>query len=371
MATKEKSVGHSVSHQPHARQYQVEKENLTPEKAAVIPANTMQAVRLHEFGGPQVLRYEEIPIPELKPGEVLVRVHAVGINPPDWYLRDGYKMLPPDWRPPVPLPAIPGSDVSGVVVAVAEDVPGFAVGEEVFGMIRFPNFEGGAAYAEYVAAPASDLAHKPAGISHIHAAGAPMAGLTGWQYLIDLGHQAPNPFQPESHRPVPLSGQTVLVNGAAGGVGHLAVQLAKWQGAHVIAVASGTHEAFLRELGADEFIDYTKIPPEDVAHNVDLVLDTLGGPSTGRFLRVLKPGGALFPVFLGFSDAEEAAKLGVTVSMTQVRSNGAQLAELGRLLAAGTVRVAIDSTFPLADAQRAHERAAQGHIQGKIVLTVA
>jgi NADPH:quinone reductase-like Zn-dependent oxidoreductase len=198
-----------------------------------------------------------------------------------------------------------------------------------------------------------------------------MAGLTAWQFLIELGHDVQNPLQPEMHRPVPLSGKTVLVNGAAGGVGHFAVQLAKWKGAHVIAVASGVHESFLRELGADEFIDYKKSPPEDVAHDVDLVLDTLGGPTTGRFLRTLKRGGALFPVFLGFSDAQEAAKLGVTVSMTQVRSNGPQLAEFGRLLDAGTVRVAIDSTFPLADARKAHERAARGHIQGKIVLTVA
>jgi NADPH:quinone reductase-like Zn-dependent oxidoreductase len=198
-----------------------------------------------------------------------------------------------------------------------------------------------------------------------------MAGLTAWQFLIELGHREPNPFQPERHRPVPLTGKTVLVNGAAGGVGHFAVQLAKWQGARVIAVASGTHESFLRELGADHFIDYTKSPPEDVAQDVDLVLDTLGGPTTGRFLRTLKRGGALFPVFLGFSDAEEAVQRGVAVSMTQVRSNGPQLAELGRLLDAGTVRVAVDSTFPLADARKAHERAARGHMRGKIVLTVA
>ncbi|MDP4096239.1 NADP-dependent oxidoreductase [Paenibacillus sp. P96] len=332
--------------------------------------NTMKAIRQHEFGGPEVLRYEEAPLPELKPGEVLVRVHAVGINPPDWYLRAGYKDLPPEWQPAVSFPFILGSDVSGVVEAVATDVQGFSIGDEVFGMVRFPSMGESAAYAEYVAAPASDLALKPAGIDHVQAAGAPMAGLTGWQYLIELGHNEANPFQPESHRPVPLGGKTVLVNGAAGGVGHLAVQLAKWKGAHVIAVASGKHEPFLRELGADEFIDYTKSSPEDVAHDVDLVLDTLGGPTTGRFLRTLKRGGALFPVFLGFSDAEQAAKLGVTVSMTQVRSNGPQLAEFGRLLDDGTVRVAIDSTFPLADARKAHERAARGHIQGKIVLTV-
>ncbi|MBQ4869150.1 NADP-dependent oxidoreductase [Priestia megaterium] len=332
--------------------------------------NTMKAIRQHEFGGPEVLRYEEAPLPELKPGEVLVRVHAVGITPPDWYLREGYKDLPPEWQPAVSFPLILGSDMSGVVEAVATDVQGFSIGDEVFGMVRFPSMGESAAYAEYVTAPASDLALKPAGIDHVHAAGAPMAGLTGWQFLIELGHNEANPFQPESHRPLPLNGKKVLVNGAAGGVGHLAVQLAKWKGAHVIAVASGKHESFLRELGADEFIDYTKGPPEDIVHDVDLVLDTLGGSTTGRFLRTLKRGGALFPVFIGFSDAEEAAKLGVTVSMTQVRSNGPQLVELGRLLDTGTVRVTIDSTFPLADARKAHERAARGHIQGKIVLTV-
>jgi NADPH:quinone reductase-like Zn-dependent oxidoreductase len=330
----------------------------------------MKAIRLHEFGGPEVLRYEDAPKPELKAGEVLVRVHAAGINPPDWYVRDGMKVLPPEWRPPVPLPLIPGTDVSGVVEVVATDVRGFSIGDDVFGMVRFPSFGESAGYSEYNAAPASDLALKPAGIDHVHAAGAPMAGLTAWQFLIELGHNEPNPLQPEQHRPVPLSGKTVLINGAAGGAGHFAVQLAKWKGAHVIAVASGKHESFLRELGADEFIDYAKNPPEDSAHDLDLVLDTLGGPTTGRFLRTLKRGGALFPVFLGFSDAEEAAKLGVTVSTTQVRSNGPQLAELGRLLDTGTVRIAIDSTFPLADARKAHARAARGHIQGKLVLKV-
>lgn len=334
-----------------------------------MPTNMMKAIRLHEFGGPEVLRYEDTPMPEVKPGELLVRVHAIGVNPPDWYLREGYKMLPPDWRPPVPLPVIPGSDVSGVVEAVATDVQDFSVGDEVFGMIRFPSFGESAAYAEYVAAPASHLARKPVGIDHVHAAGAPMSALTAWQFLIELGHTEPNPFQPDMHRPVPLNDKTVLINGAAGGVGHFAVQLAKWQGARVIAVATGAHQSFLRELGADQFIDYTKSRPEEIARDVDLVLDTVGGPNTGRFLRTLKRGGALFPVFLGFSEAEEAAKLGVAVSMTQVRSNGPQLAGLRRLLDAGTVRVAVDSTFPLGDARRAHERAARGHIQGKIVLT--
>lgn len=336
-----------------------------------MPTHTMRAVRLHEHGGPEVLRYDTVPIPEPGPGEVLVRVHAAGVNPPDWYLRDGLTKMPGETEPTVSLPVIPGTDVSGVVEAVGADVDGLAVGDEVFGLLRFPSFDG-SAYAEYVAAPASDLARKPAGIDHVHAAGAPMALLTAWQFLIELGHDHPSPFQAAPHRPVALgAGTTALVNGAAGGVGHFALQLAKWKGAHVIAVASGAHESFLRELGADEFIDYTRSRPEELVHDVDLVLDTVGGPHSSRFLRTLKRGGALFPVFPGDFDEEETAKLGVTVSSAQVRSNGAQLAEVGRLLDAGTVRVAIDSTFPLADARAAHERAARGHIQGKIVLTVA
>ena len=336
-----------------------------------MPTHTMKAIRLHEFGGPEVLRYDEVNIPEPKPGEVLVRVHAVGLNPPDWYLRDGFKTLPADFRPPVSLPAIPGSDVSGVVAAVAPDVRGFSVGDEVFGMIRFPSFGESAAYAEYVAAPASDLALKPAGIDHLQAAGAPMSGLTAWQFLIELGHDQPNPLQAARHHPRALgAGMTVLVNGAAGGVGHFALQLAKWKGARVIAVASGEHASFLRGLGADQVIDYTQTRPEDSVREVDLVLDAVGGPHSGRFLRTLKRGGALYPVFISPIDPEELERRGVTTSITQVRSNGSQLAQLGRLLNAGTVRVAIDSTFPLAEARRAHERAAQGHLRGKIVLTV-
>ena len=333
----------------------------------------MKAVRQHEFGGPEVLRYEDAPMPELKPGEVLVRVHAVGLNPPDWYLRNGYKMLPPEWQPKVAFPLILGTDVSGVIDAVADDVEDFAAGDAVYAMVRFPGgLAGGSkAYAEWVSVPASEVARKPRGIDHAHAAGAPMSLLTAWQFMIELGHDEPNPLQPNRHVPVPLEGKTVLVNGAAGGVGQFAVQLAKWKGARVIAVASGKHGTFVRDLGADEFIDYTQTAASEAVRDVDLVVDTVGGPSTGRFLRTLKRGGALFPIFpLGFSGAQEAEKLGVTVSTTQVRSSGAQLARLADLLDAGTVRVAIDSTFPLADARRAHERASGGNIQGKIVLTV-
>ncbi|SFY51140.1 NADP-dependent oxidoreductase [Streptomyces sp. F-1] len=331
----------------------------------------MKAIQIHEAGGPEVLRYDEVPVPEIGPGDVLVRVHAAGVNPPDWYLREGMKVMPAEMRPTLEFPLVPGSDMSGVVEAVAPDVQGFAVGDEVFGMLRFPGFDG-RTYAQYVAAPASDLAHKPAGIDHVQAAGAPMAVLTAWQYLIDLGHDVPSPFTGRVHQPVPIKpGMTVLVNGAAGGVGHFAVQLAKWKEAHVIAVASSRHEQFLRELGADEFIDYTTTRAEDVVSGVDLVVDTVGGPAGSRFLTVLKRGGTVLPVFFAQYDPEETARLGINVSNIQVRSNGPQLAEIGRLFNEGRLRTGVDSTYPLAEAERAHTRAAQGHIQGKIVLTVA
>ncbi|WP_090049277.1 NADP-dependent oxidoreductase [Lentzea fradiae] len=331
----------------------------------------MNAVRLHEYGGPEVLRYETAPKPEPGPGELLVRMRAIGANPPDWYAREGMPGVPDELKPPVTLPLIPGTDVSGVVEDLGSGVEGFAAGDEVFAMLNFPKTLQGAAYAEYVTAPATDFARKPAGVSHDHAAAVAMSGLTAWQYLIDLGHDHPSPFQEAQHTPAPLdTTSTVLVNGAAGGVGHLALQLAKWRGARVIAVASGDHEAFLRDLGADEFIDYTKVAPEEVVRDVDLVLDCVGGPRSRRFLRTIKRGGSLYPVYFGEFDDEENARLGITVTLTQVRSNGAQLAEIGRLLEDGTLRVGIDSTFALKDAQAAHERAARGHLRGKIVLTV-
>ncbi|MYR36084.1 zinc-binding dehydrogenase [Streptomyces sp. SID4944] len=330
----------------------------------------MKAIQFHEAGGPEVLRYDEVPMPGIGPGEVLVQVHAAGVNPPDWYLREGMKVMPPGMRPMLEFPLIPGTDMSGVVKAVASDVLGFAVGDEVFGMLRFPGFEG-RAYAEYVAAPASDLAYKPAGISHVQAAGAPMAVLTAWQYLVDLGHNVPSPFTGQVHRPVPITpGMTVLVNGAAGGVGHFAVQLAKWKGAHVIAVASGRHEQFLRELGVDEFIDYTRTRAADVVGGVDLVIDAVGGPDSSRFLTVLKHGGTMLPVFFAQYDPQETGRRDITVSNIQVRSNGPQLAEIGRLFGEGKIQVGVDSTYPLPEAGSAHARAAKGHIQGKIVLTV-
>ncbi|MHC8406856.1 NADP-dependent oxidoreductase [Pseudomonas sp. TMB3-21] len=333
----------------------------------------MKAVQLHEFGGSEVLRYEDASRPIAQRGEVLVRVRAASLNPPDFYLRDGYRALPPEWWPNPTFPLILGTDVSGEVVAVGDGTGSFSVGDEVYAMVRFPRdlMTGSGAYAEYICIHETELALKPSGINHVQAAGAPMSLLTAWQFLIDLGHDEPNPFQSFRHAPVPLRGKTVLVNGAGGGVGHLAVQVAKWKGARVIAVASGKHESLLRDLGAESFIDYKKTAVEDVAKDVDLVIDAVGGANMERFLNVIKPGGALFLVNpMGFCGHKEATDLGITVSSTQVRSNGPQLAEAGRLLDDGTVRVVIDSTFALAQASDAHHRASQSSIQGKIVLIV-
>lgn len=336
-------------------------------------SKTLKAIRLHAFGGPEMLRYEDAPKPEPKDGEVLVRVQAAGLNPPDWYLRDGYRSLPREWQPHPVFPLILGSDISGVVESVGEGAIGFSPADEVYAMVRFPAdvMEGSKAYAEYVSVPASELALKPTGIDHVQAAAAPMSLLTAWQFLIALGHEEPNPFQADPHVPVPLAGKAVLVNGAGGGVGHLAIQLARWKGARVIAVASGRHEALMRGLGADQFIDYKKTSADTVIRDVDLVFDTVGGRAASRFLKTIRRGGALFLAFpLEFDAQDEAERLGITVSSTQVRSSGAQLREATRLLDDGTVRVVIDSIHPLAEAALAHERAEKGSIQGKIVLTV-
>ncbi|MGV9777880.1 NADP-dependent oxidoreductase [Streptosporangium sp. NPDC003464] len=323
-----------------------------------MPETTMMAIRVHTQGGPEVLTYEEVTRPEPGPGDVLVRVHAAGVNPPDWYARSGFTSIPEELRPELRLPWTPGSDASGVVVAVGEGVTEFREGDEVFGMIRFGNMnDGGRTYAEYTTAPVAHLARKPSGIDHVAAAGIPMSGLTAYQNLF--GH-------------VGLAGgERVLVNGAAGGVGHFAVQLAKIRDAHVIGVASTRHEEFLRGLGVDEYVDHTRVPAEEVVGEVDLLIDTVGGPDGHRFLRILRPGGTICPIFFGDYHRDRAAELGIAFRSGQVRSDGADMAELARLVDEGRLRVGVDSVFPLAEAAQAHARAAEGHIQGKIVLRVA
>jgi NADPH:quinone reductase-like Zn-dependent oxidoreductase len=249
--------------------------------------------------------------------------------------------------------------VSGEVVAVGRDVAEFAVGDQVYGLVRFPPFDGrghGRTHAEYVNAPVADLAPKPHRLSHIEAAAVPMAALTAWQQIH--GRDAVRP------------GERVLVVGAAGGVGHFAVQLARWQGAEVVAVASGRHEKFLRELGVEAFVDYTAGDPIEAVGKVDVVIDCVGGVESGRWLSSIVDGGRLVPITMGFCPPEELSRRGIGRVGGQVRSSGADLRELNVLFDNGTLTVAIDSVYPLQDARGAHERGERGHVQGKIVLTM-
>jgi len=316
----------------------------------------MKAIQIHSFGGPEVLTYQDVPRPTAGASEILIRVQAAGVNPAEWKTASGMAKLIRE----IPLPLTLGWDVSGIVEEVGPDVTTFQRGDAVYGLLRFPSPSAGT-YAEYVTAPVADLAPRPTSIDHIQAAAVPMAGLTAWQGLFEYGKLE--------------TGQTVLITGAAGGVGHFAVQLAKSKGARVIGVASGRHATFLHELGVDQFIDYTSTPLEDAAHDVDLLLDTAGGRDGDRLLSVLKRGGKVIPVLSRQYSAGRVEEAGVTIvttlaSIMQVRSSGAQLVEIGKLIDSGQVRVAIETVVPLAEAARAHERSAAGHVRGKIVLVV-
>lgn len=322
--------------------------------------STMRAVVVFTSGGPEVLRVEEIDRPTPGTGEVLVRVHAAGVNPADLRGRSGFADLPAQYRPSIPRPSVPGADVAGEVVAVGAEVTDMAVGDQVYGLVRFPPFDGrghGRTHAEYVNVPVTDLAPKPKRLNHIEAAAVPMAALTAWQQIHRHGAVA--------------QGERVLVVGAAGGVGHFAVQLARLRGAEVVAVASGRHEEFLRGLGVETFVDYTVGDPIDAVGTVDVVIDCVGGVDSGRWLSVIADGGRLVPITLGFYPPEELSRRGIERVGAQVRSSGADLRELNELFDNGTLVVAIDSVFPLEDARGAHERGERGHVRGKIVLEMA
>ncbi len=318
---------------------------------------TMRAIQYRKFGSPEVLTYEVVPRPGVAEGQVLIRVHAAGTNPAEWRSRAGFPDVPEEYRyaiPRISWPSIPGFDVSGIIEEVGPGVTTFRKGDAVFGMVGFP--EGGRGYAEYTAAPVKDLALKPAGIDHVHAAALPMAALTAWQLVV----------------PDLEAGQRVLINGAAGGVGHIAVQLAKLKGAQVIAVASGRNADFLRDLSVDEFIDYTTTPVETVVQDVDLVVDMVGGKQGDRLTSVLRRGGRLIPINIGHSP-ERAAEAGVILGTShrqRLHSDEAQLAEIGRLVEAGHLRVVVEKVFPLAQARQAHEYVEHHHLRGKMVLLV-
>jgi NADPH:quinone reductase-like Zn-dependent oxidoreductase len=311
----------------------------------------MKAIRIHNYGGPEVLKYEDAPRPEPQAGEVLVRVHAAGVNPIDWKVREGH--MKDFW--PHTFPLILGLDLSGVVEELG---PGpaaagrFKIGDEVYSI---PDPTRNGAYADYIVVRESELALKPNSLHHIRAAAVPMVALTAWQALFDAGQL--------------VSGQRMLIHGGSGGVGHVAVQLAKWKGAYVFATASTKNQDLLRELGVDEPIDYTKQKFEDVARDVDLVLDLIGGETQERSWPVLKKGGVLLSLVQPPS-VEKAKALGVRAAFVAGHPSGAQLAEIAKLIDSGELKPVIDRILPLSEVQRAHELSQSGHTHGKIVLRV-
>jgi NADPH:quinone reductase-like Zn-dependent oxidoreductase len=310
----------------------------------------MKAIRMHAYGGPEVLQYEDAPRPEAGPGEVLIRVHAAGLNPADWKRRS----RPPRTGAMPAFPVIPGWDVSGVVDGLGPGVTDYQIGDAVYGMLRFP--DPGAAYAEYATAPAEHMALKPLTLDHVHAAAVPLAGLTAWQGLFVKAGLVP--------------GQSVLVLGASGGVGHLAVQFARSQSAEVYGTASTRNLDFLRELGVDHPIDYTTTPIEAAVREAGVVFDTVGGETRDRSLAVLKPGGILVSIVSPAPDADAAAAAGVRATGMYVSPSGDQLRQIAELIDAGQVRIVLDTVLPLAEARRAHELSEGGHVRGKIVLQV-
>lgn len=314
------------------------------------PQATMRAIHYDATGGPEVLYLAETPRPTPINTEVLVRVHTAGVNPVDAKTRAG-NAPGPTVGPPFTL----GWDLSGIVEKVGFGVTRFRPGDEVYGMPRFPRPAG--AYAEYVTAPSRHLAGKPAALSHREAGALPLAGLTAWQILVDTAKVRP--------------GQRVLVHAAAGGVGHLAVQIAKIHGAHVIGTARAAQHGFLRDLGADELIDYTTTRFEEAVGDLDLVVDLVGGETSTRSLRVLRRGGLLIPVPRGGAGlSEQAADLGLRVEYFMVEPDYCGLERLAELVDAGRLRIVVNTVLPLDRAAEAHRRIESGHSPGKMVLTV-
>lgn len=309
---------------------------------------TMRAITQEAFGGPEVLRLVEVDRPEPLGTEVLVRVKAAGVNPVDWYTRMGEGYLRS-------FPLTVGWDVSGVVEEAGLGVTRFAPGDEVFGMPWFPREA--AAYAEYVTAPSRQLARKPAALSHVEAAGLPLAGLTAWQVLVDAADVQ--------------AGQRVLIAAAAGGVGHLAVQIAKARGAYVIGTARAANHSFVHGLGADEVIDYTQVAVPEVVSDLDVVLDPVGR-TAHDWLPAIQPGGMLLPFSADDYSAltAAAAERDITVKLVLVEPDGHALEALAALAGEGRLQVHVDATLPLADAAKAHELSERRRTRGKIVLTI-
>ncbi|USY17042.1 NADP-dependent oxidoreductase [Nocardiopsis exhalans] len=310
---------------------------------------TMRAISQNNHGGPEVLQEIRAPRPAPGPSEILVAVRAAGINPTDWKHRSAGLFLNR-------LPLVLGWDVSGVVAAVGYGVTLFQPGDEVFGMLPYPHGVG--SHAEYAVGPARAFTRKPAGIDHVQAGALPLAALTAYQALVDTaGIRA---------------GQRVLVHAAAGGVGHLAVQIAKAHGAHVIGTASTPKHDFLRELGADEVIDYREVDFAEATGDIDVVLDPLAGEVAARSLEVLRPGGTLVSLLpLRGEVVEQAAQRGIRATPMLVEADHAGMNAVAELVEKGALRAHVEAVFPLAEAAEAHALGETNRTTGKIVLTVA
>ena len=312
-------------------------------------SETMKAIVAHEYGGPEVLKFEDVPVPTPKDDEILVKVFAAGVNSFDGTLRSG-KYAKGDKG--TQLPWHPGYDIAGVVEKVGAKVTKFKTGDAVYAMIHILK---GGGYAEYAVAKESDAALKPATINFVEAAGAPSVALTAWQAVVDKANVQ--------------SGQTVLIHGASGGVGLFAIPTAKIRGAKVFATASTANQDFLKQLGADVAIDYKTQKFEDVAKNVDVVIDGVGGETLRRSYPIVKKGG----IIVSLSDNVDKAQLdkyGIRGLSEVVQNNGVELAQIGKLIDEGKIKVVVSETFPLADASKAQAKADMGHTRGKIVLKV-
>jgi NADPH:quinone reductase-like Zn-dependent oxidoreductase len=305
----------------------------------------MHAIRIHEFGGPEVLKDDTIALPQPKDDEVLVRVHASSVNPIDAKIRSG------DRGDPDKLPITLGRDLSGVIESCGTRVSGLRAGDPVFAMLGWDR--GG--HAEHVVVKAVEMAPKPSNLSHAEAAAVPLAAITAWQGLVDHGGLQ--------------SGQRVLIHGGAGGVGHFAIQIAKAKGAWVATTCSGRDFEFVRGLGADQAIDYKADAFDEILKDIDLVFDLIGGETQDKSFKVLRHGGTLISTLEEPDKAKALAKAAKAMHY-MATPNAAELAEIGRLIEAGKIRPVVAQTYPLADVARAEEALERGHVQGKIVLTV-
>src|SRR5437667_1454419 len=310
---------------------------------------TMKAIVVHEYGGPEVLKYEDRPRPEPKEDQILVRVIAAGVNPVDDASRsEKYAKFFG-----ITLPFIPGYDIAGVVEKTGTKITKFRAGDGVYAYL---DLKDGGGYAEYAVATEVEAAAKPKSISFTETAGVPVVALTAWQALIDKAKLR--------------AGQTVLIHGGSGGVGSFAIQIAKAHGAKVIATASTANQELLKQLGAEVAIDYTKQNFENIAKNVDVVIESIGKDTLARSYEVMKKGGIIVSL-VARPDPAELAKHGIRGEALSVDPNSDELSEIGKLIDEKKINVIVSQTFPLSEARKAQEQVATGHTRGKIVLKVA